>query len=235
MKQLKSLNPNVKAILVVVGVLLASAIAYFAVVRPEAAKVNRIKADEASAQSKLDAYKHSALSARSAPKIEFADVYRLAKAMPSTTDMPDVLLELGQLARDTGITFTNIQPQSLIAMGSYSVQPISLTFAGNFYDLADLLYRLRSLVNVHEGRLGATGRLFSVDTLTFDEGDGGFPQIKATLTVDAFVYGTAGATASPDATAAASSTTTTSTTTTTPTTTTPTTPTASASSAAGGH
>jgi hypothetical protein len=42
---------------------------------------------------------------------------------------------------------------------------------------------------VHAGTLDATGRLFSVDTLTFNESTLKFPQIQATLVIDAFVYG----------------------------------------------
>jgi len=155
-------------------------------------------------------------AARSTPKIEVADVYRLAKAMPNKTDMPDLLLELSQLARDTGIRFDSISPQTVAAVGSYSVLPISVTFNGNFYNLADFLYRLRSLVSVHGGRLDATGRLFAVDTLSFNESDLKFPQIQATLVIDAFVYAAAPAPAvAPAATPPATTTTTTSATTTT--------------------
>jgi Pilus assembly protein, PilO len=172
-------------------------------------------------------------------------VYRLAKAMPTTTDMPDLLLELSQLARDTGIRFDSIAPQAPIAAGAYTVLPISVTFNGTFYDLADLLYRLRSLVNVHAGRLDATGRLFTVDTLTFGESTLKFPRIQATLVIDAYVYGgaTMAAGVTPAATSSTTSTTgtdTTSTTTTssttTSTTTTPTTTTtpSTSASAAGG-
>jgi type IV pilus assembly protein PilO len=109
--------------------------------------------------------------------------------MPTKTDMPDLVLELSQLARDTGISFDSISPEPVAAVGSYSVMPISVTFQGNFYNLADFLYRLRSLVTVHGGRLDATGRLFSVDTLAFNESELKFPQIQATLVIDAFVYG----------------------------------------------
>jgi len=41
---------------------------------------------------------------------------------------------------------------------------------------------------VHAGRLDATGRLFAVDTMTFNESTLKFPQIQATLVIDAFVY-----------------------------------------------
>jgi hypothetical protein len=131
--------------------------------------------------------------------------------------MPDLLLELSQLARDTGIRFDSISPQTIAPIGSYTVLPISVTFQGNFYNLADFLYRLRSLVSVHAGRLDATGRLFSVDTLTFNESTLKFPQIQATLVIDAFVYG-AGAPA-PAVIPTTPTTTTTSTTSTTTTTT----------------
>src|SRR4029079_16458156 len=66
---------------------------------------------------------------------------------------------------------------------------ISVTFQGNFYNLADFLYRLRSLVTVHAGRLDAPVRCFAVDTMTCNESTLKLPQIQPTLVIDAFVYG----------------------------------------------
>jgi hypothetical protein len=175
--------------IVVAAVLVVGLAGWFLLVRPQGAKLDNLKRETADVQQKIDAYKQQVAAARAAPKIEVADVYRLAKAMPDKTDMPDLLLELSQLARDTGIRFDSISPQPIAAVGSYQVLPISVTFNGNFYNLADFLYRLRSLVSVHAGQLDATGRLFSVDTLTFNESPLKFPQIQASLVVDAFVYG----------------------------------------------
>jgi type IV pilus assembly protein PilO len=215
-KGLKSLSQNALIGIIVGGVLIFGLAAWFLLVHPQGGKVSNLKAQEADVQAKIDAYRQQVVAARSAPKIEVADVYRLAKAMPNKTDMPDLLLELSQLARDTGIRFDSVSPQPVSAVGSYSVLPISVTFNGNFYNLADFLYRLRSLVTVHAGRLDATGRLFAVDTLTFNEGEGKFPQIQATLVIDAFVYAAAPApAAAPAATPPAATTTTTAATTTT--------------------
>jgi type IV pilus assembly protein PilO len=218
-KGLKSLSQNALIGIIVGGVLIFGLAAWFLLVHPQGGKVSNLKAQEADVQAKIDAYRQQVVAARSAPKIEVADVYRLAKAMPNKTDMPDLLLELSQLARDTGIRFDSVSPQPVSAVGSYSVLPISVTFNGNFYNLADFLYRLRSLVTVHAGRLDATGRLFAVDTLTFNEGEGKFPQIQATLVIDAFVYAAAPAPAAtptaPPATAPTTTTTSTSATTTT--------------------
>jgi type IV pilus assembly protein PilO len=225
----KSLSGNALIGIIVAGVLVFGLAAWFLVVHPQSGKVASFKKQAQDVQEKIDAYNQQVATARSAPKIEVADVYRLAKAMPTKTDMPDLVLELSQLARDTGISFDSISPQPVAAVGSYSVMPISVTFNGNFYNLADFLYRLRSLVTVHGGRLDATGRLFSVDTLAFNESELKFPQIQATLVIDAFVYAAAPA-AAPTATPPAATTPATTTTTTTAgTTTTSETPSSSAS------
>jgi type IV pilus assembly protein PilO len=212
-------------IAIIVGsVLLFGFAGWFLLVRPQGAKLDELKRQTVDTQRRIDAYNQQVAAARSAPKIEVADVYRLAKAMPDRTDMPDLVLELSQLARDTGIRFDSIAPQPNVSLGAYQVIPISVTFNGNFYNLADFLYLLRSLVSVQAGRLDATGRLFSVDTLSFNESPLKFPQIQASLVVDAFVYGTgtpAPAVAPPTATTP-STTTPPTTTATTTTTTTPT-------------
>jgi type IV pilus assembly protein PilO len=215
-KNAKSLSQNALIGIIVAGVLVFGLAVWFLLVHPQGGKLNNLKREATDVQEKIDAYHQQVAAARSTPKIEVADVYRLAKAMPNKTDMPDLLLELSQLARDTGIRFDSISPQAVAPIGSYSVLPISVTFNGNFYNLADFLYRLRSLVSVHGGRLDATGRLFAVDTLSFNESDLKFPQIQATLVVDAFVYAAAPAPAvAPAATPPASTTTTTAATTTT--------------------
>jgi len=213
MKIRKPLPQQALIAIVVAAVLLFGFAAWFLLVHPQGGKLTNLRAQAADVQAKIDAYNQQVAAARTAPKIEVADVYRLAKAMPDKTDMPDVLLELSQLARDTGISFETIAPEPAVGIGSYSVVPISVTFNGNFYDLADFLYRLRSLVTVNAGRLDATGRLFEVDTLTFNEGPAKFPQIQASLVIDAFVY--AAAPAAPPTPAAPAATTTSATTTTT--------------------
>lgn len=199
--------------LVVVGVLVVGAAAYFGLIRPKKAEAARLQTETSAAKAQLSAYYAKSAEAKGQPKIRSADLFRLAKAMPGQADMSGVLLQLNQIAADTGITFQSIAPQNSVPISGYQAVPIHLTFQGNFYNLVDFLFRLRNLVDVEHGQLDATGRLFAIDTLSFDEAQGGFPQISATLTVDAFVYGTlTPATATPTTT---TSTTTTSTTTTT--------------------
>jgi hypothetical protein len=196
--------------LVVVGVLVLGAAAYFGLVRPAKAEAVRLQTEIDATQAQIDDYTTKRLAAQGRPKIRSADLFRLAEAMPSQADMSGVLLQLNQVAADTGITFQSIAPQNSVAISGYQAVPIRLTFQGNFYSLVDFLFRLRNLVAVQGGQLTATGRLFAIDTLSFDEAQAGFPQISASLVVDAFVYGTlAPATATPTTTTSTSTTTTT--------------------------
>jgi hypothetical protein len=71
------------------------------------------------------------------------------------------------------------------------VLPVTLAFDGNYFELSDFLYRLRSLVRVNAGRLDSRGRLFVVDSISFSESEQSFPRIQASLVVHAYVYGDA--------------------------------------------
>ena len=115
------------------------------------------------------------------------------------------MLQLNQTASDSGIEFETIAPGPAELQSGYQKIPIAVSFNGNYYALTDFLFRLRGLVSVRGGALGATGRLFAVQTIAFSAGPGGFPAITATLTINSFVYGTnvAGTPTAPPATTTA--------------------------------
>ena len=130
------------------------------------------------------------------PEIRTAALYQLAKAMPTSSDMPDVLLELDQVARAAGVSVDSITPGAVAPGTGFGVLPISISFSGDFYSLTDLLYRLRTLVTVRHGELDAYGRLFAVDTIALSAGGTGH-QLTASVTVNAFVYGAAASLPTP--------------------------------------
>jgi len=201
--------------IVVVAALLAGVAGWFLLVSPKRADAARLQSEIDSTQAQIASYHAASLQAKGRQPIKVEDLFRLSKAMPDRADMSGVLLQLNQIAADTGITFQSIAPQSSVPISDYQAIPIQLTFEGNFYNLADFLFRLRNLVSVQHGQLSATGRLFAIDTLSFSRSQQGFPQISATLVVDAFVYGTqTAATATPTTTSSTTGTTTGATTTT---------------------
>jgi hypothetical protein len=202
---------------VVVGLIMYGLAGYFLLVSPQKGKAADLKRQTETAQQQIDQYRALAAQARATPPIRVAELFRLTKAMPDSVDMAGVILELSRVARESGIEFDSITPQGTTAVSGYSTVPLSVEFDGNFYELSDFLFRLRNLVRVHAGRLDAQGRLFVVDSISFGESTNSFPQIKASLTVHAFVYGDLSMPAPPAAETAPATTDTTSTTTTPPT------------------
>ena len=182
---------STRALGAIVGVVIVAfaAAGYFMVVSPKKAEVMRLDEEIAAAQVDLrDALAATAAQDDTQP-IAVADIFRLATAMPSTPDMPGILLELSRIADETGIRFKSITPQSALPVGAYQVVPIDVAFDGSFYALSDLLFRLRTLVTVRRGELHAAGRLFAVESVDFSESDRGFPLLAATLKLNAYVYG----------------------------------------------
>ena len=224
-KKLAGLNLRVQIGLVAFGLVLLAAAGFLLVVSPESAQVGKLQLQIDAQNTQIYQRRAAARAGLHPPAIQTADLFRLARAMPDREDMPGIILTLSETARAAGITFNLIEPviggAPPALAGPYTLQRIHLLFNGDFYGLSDFLYRLRSLVAVHDGKLEASGRLFNVDTVTFNVLANSFPQISAELYVDAYIYSTA---------PAASSSSTTPSTTTPSTTTTETTPATSDSS-----
>jgi Tfp pilus assembly protein PilO len=195
------------AVVLAPALLIVAAVAFFFVVKPKMDESSRLGDEITELQGKIDV----ALAAQRTPageKIKVADLFRLTKAMPDTTDMSSVILELNAVAKSAGVEFISIAPQAPVAGASgYQTVPIKLTFEGSYYDLTDFLFRVRNLVLVRDGELESAGRLFTLDGLDLHEGSQGFPQVQAAITLSAFTYApappaAAPATAAPGATTA---------------------------------
>jgi type IV pilus assembly protein PilO len=168
------------------ALLIVTLVAYFVLIRPKRAEAGRLGEQIAKLEADISAAKLAAHPKEADSKLKVADIFELAKAMPDRDDMPGIILELNSTAAAAGVRFKAIAPQSAVVQEGYRVIPISLTFEGNYYDLTDFLFRMRNLVSVDEGKLSASGRFFTLDTLDLHEAD--LPQIEALLVVSAYVY-----------------------------------------------
>ena len=233
----KKLPQSAQIGIAAVVLLLLALIGYFVVVKPQKGKAADLATQIAAQDKQIEEARALLAKSKDAQKVRVADLFRLTKAMPDQPDEAGIVLELTNVARQSGITFQSIAPQGSTPLSGYQVVPINVVFDGNFFQLTDFLFRLRNLVDVRRGALAANGRLFTVDTIQFDEGARKFPQVQASLTVDAYIYGTgATVTAPPQTTTGTPGATTPGTTTpatTTATTTTPAPATAAATSSAG--
>jgi Tfp pilus assembly protein PilO len=185
---MKKLPTPAKVALLVVLVAVLLGAGWFGVIAPKRSEAAKLQTEIASVRSEI-AVRQAPPSQPQTPAIRVADLFNLSRAMPSNIDIPGVLLQLSHVTEETGVSFDSITPHDPVSLGSYQQISIDLVFQGRFYDLSDFLYRLRNLVAVHGGALNATGRLFTVDRIAFDQGSLSFPQVKATLTVSAYNFG----------------------------------------------
>jgi hypothetical protein len=177
---------------VALALLLFGFVGHMMVVAPAGATATKLQTQIDDERTQV--YRRQALlkSGQHPPTIQVADIFRLARAMPDREDMPGIILTLSEVAQSAGIKFDLIEPvlgAAPLSNGSYDTRRIHLRFNGDFYGLSDFLFRLRSLVAVRDGKLLADGRLFNVDTLTFNMLNANFPKIQAELFVQAYIYG----------------------------------------------
>ena len=202
----RKLSPRALFVAVIGGVLVYAFVFWFLMVSPKRAEATELKAEVAALELTVAEARIAATprANEDTKPIAVADIFRLAKAMPAVLDMPGILLELDRIAEETGVEFQSVTPSASAVVGDFQTVPITLAFDGNFYELSDFLFRLRTLVGVRGGELRAAGRLFSVESISFSESSKGFPELGAALSVVAYVYGSdvpasAGAPADPAA------------------------------------
>lgn len=187
----RRLSPRTLYAIVGGALLVYALLGWMVLVGPKRSEAAALKQQVEEAQGALAAARVASTRQDDAQPIAVADIFRLSTAMPAVPDMPGILLELSRMAQETGIDFNTITPGPSVVVGDYQSVPISVTFDGNFYELSDFLFRLRTLVGIRRSELQATGRLFSIQTIDFGQAPSGFPNISANLTINAFVYGTA--------------------------------------------
>ena len=84
---------------------------WFLLLAPKRDEASTAKSELATAQARLDTARQSVQSAQGAKQnfdASYAQIVRLGKAIPSTVDMPSLLVQLDAAAAGTGIKFTKI-------------------------------------------------------------------------------------------------------------------------------
>jgi Tfp pilus assembly protein PilO len=120
------------------------------------------------------------------------------------------------LVSPTEVAASTLPLGASIGPAGLAVMPYTLTFTGGFFQIADFIKGLDSLVKTENDNVDVTGRLITVDGFSLKaEKEGGFPNLEAEFTVTTYLTppeesATAGAapTALPPAEATPASTTT---------------------------
>lgn len=112
----------------------------------------------------------------------------LGKMVPPTEELPSLLLQLQDLADQSGIQFIAVTPGELKAPDSgsdYMVLPLELQFTGTYFDVSDFAWRAEQMV-------AGPGRLLAIKTLgieldTTDTAAGVSPQLSVNISLYAFI------------------------------------------------
>jgi Tfp pilus assembly protein PilO len=188
---------NMKVVAAIAAGLIAVAVGgYLGLIAPQKSRANDLSAQIESTQQQIAAAQLASRVKPANPRVD--DLFRLTKAMPASTDMPGILLELSRVASDTGIKFDSITPGMAAPGPAYQTLPIELVFHGSFYELSDFLFRMRNLVAERDGKLDVGGRLYTVDNVDFSQGETG-NTLSAKLSAKAFIFTPAAAAAPPAA------------------------------------
>lgn len=143
--------------------------------------------------------------------VPIADELRLAKAYPYSEDIPALILQIEEIAKNTKVTLGEATPAAGTDYAGVTGTPFTLAVTGKFFNVQDFLYRMHNRVIVDgNGKLKIKGRMLAVTQadLSPEGGDaaaGGASsaatEVTANITVVAFSR-TAGAAAGAGAPAA---------------------------------
>ena len=111
-----------------------------------------------------------------------------------------MLRQLERAALQAGVRLDSLTPQAATAQAGYSTVPMDVLVTGRYFGVQRFLKHLRTQAGVSGSRAHASGRLFSVDSVSLAAGEDQLPQLAATIHLNVFTYsGSAGA-AAPTAT-----------------------------------
>jgi Tfp pilus assembly protein PilO len=187
--RLESMSPRALQIGAGVVVLVFAAALWFLLVAPKRSAAADAEAKVVEAEVRL-ADAQAAANRPSAAGAPVADVFRLAKAMPTSADQSGLVLELSRLAQRTRVTLRSIAPQAPVeGVGGPTLIPVNVSVGGNYRTIIRFLRGTRELVKVRDGKIRARGRLLTMQSVTLTESAArGFPMLDATIVLNAYVY-----------------------------------------------
>ncbi len=110
-----------------------------------------------------------------------ARLIELAKMVPQRTEIPSLLLQIQDLATESGIDFMTIGPGDPTQAGMYEIVPLTMQFVGTFFDVNDFIYRAEQMA-------AGPGRLLTVKTLSLTPSGEDLAKASPRLTVAMTLY-----------------------------------------------
>jgi Tfp pilus assembly protein PilO len=188
-----------------VGLVAIVLVGWFAVVSPQRSKASELEGKIADSQVALA--QAQALNRPEQKREITAEARTLTKAMPDQTRMSEILRQLSWAAKSTRVRVTSVTPAAAAPLAGHEAIPMAVLVEGRYFGIANFVGLLRKQTQVSPEKVRATGRLYSVDQIQFDESPDDKRFLQATLMINAYRFGgaAAAAAAAPAGTAATTS------------------------------
>jgi Tfp pilus assembly protein PilO len=209
-----------RIVIVVIAALAVVAAAWLLVVAPEREKASKVGAEVSTAQAQLSSAESQMSAARSAEvgyPTAYASLVNLGKAVPTSQEVPSLIVQLAQATNEKQVEFTSItsggsaggssgSAAPTAASTAFTAMPFTFVFNGSFFDLYDLFQQLNHFtVRTSAGSLQVSGRLLTIQSVALAPGtssDSGKSsgQLTGTITATAYVIPASQAASSATAT-----------------------------------
>lgn len=186
------MSRRIRMILVGVAVLLVAVMAWFFLLSPMRGDIASLETQIEQQTTELSAAKvqlAQAQATREEGNKNQARLLELAKMMPTAEEIPSLLLQIQDLADQSGIDFVAITPSDTVAseVGDYRGLALDLEFSGTYFNVSDFIYRAENMV-------AGPGRLLAIKDLDLQTGEapeGGnvSPELNVNMTLYAFLAG----------------------------------------------
>jgi Tfp pilus assembly protein PilO len=187
------MTQRVKLLLMGVGILVFAVAIWFLVLSPirgDIADTQLAIEDEQTRVVQANTELKQAEATRAEGQRNQMRLLELAKMVPITEELPSLLLQIQDLADQSGIEFIQVTPGELAASisGDFQAIPLDLEFSGTYFDVSDFIYRAEQMV-------AGPGRLLAVKTVDMTLGPetearaGASPELTVNMTVYAFIFG----------------------------------------------
>lgn len=188
------MSKKLRMILAAVAVVIVAVLVWFFLLGPIRGDIEATKnaiEDERARLSQAQIQLAQAQATREEGKANQARLLELAKMMPETEEIPSLLLQLQDLADQSGIKFIAISPGTVQVdqEADGRTLPLEVEFQGTFFNISDFVYRAEQMA-------AGPGRLLAVKNLDLGVGgaaelQGGVsPELGVSMSLYAFLAGT---------------------------------------------
>ena len=184
------MSRKIRLVLMGVAILVVAVLCWFFLLSPirgEIAETDEAIEDQLQQVSLAKTTLAQAESMREEGKGNQARLLELNKMVPPEEELPSLLLQLQDLADQSGIEFIALTPGSPAGDtegADFLVLPLDLEFSGTYFDVSDFAYRAEHMV-------AGPGRLLAIESLDLAAAgaaeSGASPQLSVSMSLYAFL------------------------------------------------